>query len=84
VKKVSPRVKNSRWRIFSPKSQKQKTLGEGIFHREFFSCSRRRNFKKSLFTFNFFLSSTCTYTKDMFKFDIILSMFALFKNFISF
>jgi hypothetical protein len=28
-----------------------------------------------------FLSSTCTYTKDMFKFDIILSLFAIFKSF---
>jgi hypothetical protein len=50
-----------------------------------FLDSRRRNFLKNhFFTSQIFLSLTCTYTKDMFKFDVILSLFAIFKNFILF
>jgi hypothetical protein len=59
-------------------------LGEEFFRREFFLALGEEIFKNNFFTFKIFLSSTCTYTKDMFKFDAILSLFAIFKNFIVF
>jgi hypothetical protein len=43
-----------------------------------------KKLKKSFFHQQIFLSPTCTYTKDMFKFDAILPLFAIFKNFNSF
>jgi hypothetical protein len=50
----SPRAKKySRRRISSPRASRL-ALGEEILHREFFYCSRRRNFKKSLFHLQFF------------------------------
>jgi hypothetical protein len=91
VKKASQRVKEK----FLVKI---KTLGEQIHRQEPKKNSRRRIssprvngpalgeeiFKKTPFHLQFFLSSTCTYTKDMFKFDAILSQFAIFKNITSF
>jgi hypothetical protein len=70
-KKLS--VKNS-----SPRAKKL-TLGE-----EFSRLSAKAFFKNHFFTSQIFLSSKCTYTKDMFKFDVILSLFAIFKNMASF
>jgi hypothetical protein len=59
-------------------------LGEEFFAESFFLALGEVILKNSLFHLQTFLSSTCTYTKDMFKFDAILSLFAIFKNFNSF
>jgi hypothetical protein len=66
----------------SPRAN-QMVLGEEILRREFFSLGEEI-LKNHVFTFKLFLSSTCTYTKDMFTFDVILSLFAIFKNYTSF
>jgi hypothetical protein len=67
------------------KSRRRKKLSVKVFFAEsFFLALGEVIFKKSFFTFKLFLSSTCTYTKDMFKFDAILSLFAIFKSFNSF
>jgi hypothetical protein len=64
----------------------KKTLGEEFFA-ESISLTLGEEFFLKKITFsppNFFLSSTCTYTNYMFKFDTILSLFAIFKNYTSF
>jgi hypothetical protein len=65
---------------------REHTLGLSAksFRREFFLALGEVILKKLLFTFKLFLSSACTYTKYMFKFDAILSIFVIFKNFNSF
>jgi hypothetical protein len=77
AKKKILSVKNS-----SPRASRL-ALREEVLRQEFFR-SRRSNFLKNhFFTLKLFLSSTCTYTNDMFKFDAILSLFAIFKIFTS-
>jgi hypothetical protein len=44
----------------------------------------KENLKNQFFDSNFFLSSTYTYTKLILKFGTILTLFAIFNNFISF
>jgi hypothetical protein len=69
---------------FSLRAKKKKTLGEEFFAESiFFALCEEFFLKNYFFTFNF-LSTTCTYTKDLFKFDTILSLFAIFKIFTSF
>jgi hypothetical protein len=79
-KKILGKDQNSRRRNSS--SRAKKTLGEEFFAESFFLSAKK--FKKSFFRLHTFLSLTCTYTKYMFKFDVILSMFAIFKIFTSF
>jgi hypothetical protein len=50
----------------------------------FFLALSKEILKIHLFTSNFFLSSTYTYTKLNLKFDTILTLFAIFNNFTSF
>jgi hypothetical protein len=71
--------KNSRRRIFH--REPVDWLSAKNFIVESFFLALGIFFKKSLFHFHFFLSSTSTYTNDIFKFDAILSLFAIFKNF---
>jgi hypothetical protein len=60
-------------------------LGEEFLRREFFFLLSAKKFLKNhFFTFKLFLPSTCTYTKDIFKFETILFMFAIFKKITSF
>jgi hypothetical protein len=83
-------VKNSRRRQkLSVKSSSPRAnrlaLGEEFLRREFFFLLSAKKFLKNhFFTFKLFLPSTCTYTKDIFKFETILFMFAIFKKITSF
>jgi hypothetical protein len=82
VKKYSwPRIKLSEKNFFT--ESKKKTLGEEFFA-EVFSLLSVKKFFKKYFSPSIFLSSKGTYTKDMFKFDTILSLFAIFEIFTSF
>jgi hypothetical protein len=86
VKSSSPRVKkfsakiNSRRRNSSPRAKK-KLSAKKFFIESIFIALGEVILKNSLFHLQNFLSSTCTYTKNMFKFDAILSLFAIFKHF---
>jgi hypothetical protein len=84
--KNSRHRKNTRHRGFFAEnqiknSQQRKKLGKDFFAKSKFFGSRQRNFKKSLFYLQFFLSSTYTYIKLMLKFGTILTLFAIFNNF---
>jgi hypothetical protein len=50
-------------------------LAKKFFAESFFFALGEEILKNRFFTFKFFLSSTCTYTEDMFKFDAILGSF---------
>jgi hypothetical protein len=71
--------KNCQWRILRRESFDW--LSAKKFFAESFFALNEEIFLKKTFLPSIFLSSTCTYTKDMFKFDAILSLFAILKNF---
>jgi hypothetical protein len=68
--------KNSQRRVL--RREQADWLSVKKFFAESFCALSEEIFKNHFFTFKLFLSSTCTYTKDMFKFDTILSLFAIF------
>jgi hypothetical protein len=87
VKSSSPRVKKilsenklSAKKFFA-ESKKKKLSAKKFFIESIFIALGEVILKNSLFHLQNFLSSTCTYTKNMFKFDAILSLFAIFKHF---
>jgi hypothetical protein len=71
--------KNSRRRIL--RREQADWLSSKKFFAENFLALSKEILKKSLLHLHIFLSSTCTYTKDIYKFDAILSMFPIFKIF---